>query len=67
MSLLVETHGYNPELSCTGLVEDGFSWDNFRRDFLGWSDGSSSSRMSARAIGHALKLMAADVAWDIWP
>eukprot|EP00434_Breviolum_minutum_P005096 symbB.v1.2.004493.t2/scaffold250.1/size251770/4 len=55
VSLLVETHGYNPELSCAGLVEDGFSWDTFRRDLLGWSDGSSSFRMAARAIGHAPK------------
>lgn len=41
--LTLEVGSYNPELSCAGLVEDGFSWDRFRLDLLRWSTGRSST------------------------
>eukprot|EP00435_Cladocopium_sp_Y103_P003246 s665_g1.t1 len=34
--LTLEVGSYNPELSCAGLVEQGFSWDRFRLDLLRW-------------------------------
>lgn len=51
-----------PRGSCTalgtGLVEDGFSWDTFRRDLLGWMLGQRV-RISATAphfgsVGHVV-------------